>query len=127
MKNIFFLFAFIALVSSCQKKSVDEVYFDETALPAPSGLVADFVINHQNGSVNEKDPVLVTNQSQNAVSYEWNLGNGVTSTEATPSFDYQMHGIYTITLKVKDIHGNIKQTSKNITVLCIFGGIAHDF
>jgi PKD repeat protein len=127
MKNVFFLFAFIALVSSCQKKTVDEVYFDETPLPAPSGLVADFVINHQNGSVNEKDPVLLTNQSQNAVSYEWNLGNGVISTEATPSFDYQMHGIYTITLKVKDIKGNIKQTSKNITVLCIFGGVPHDF
>ena len=74
-------------------------------------------------------PLLVafTDQSTGAATWQWDLGNGVISTEATPSFDYQMHGIYTITLKVKDNKGNIKQTSKNITVLCIFGGIAHDF
>ncbi|HLP96588.1 MAG TPA: PKD domain-containing protein [Saprospiraceae bacterium] len=121
---IFLCFLALGLVISCHKKSVDEVVFDETLQP---GLVADFSIDHQNGSVNEKDAVLLTNKSKNAVSYEWSLGNGVVSTEPTPSFAYQMCGNYTITLKVKDNKGVVQQTSKNITVLCIFGGVGHDF
>ena len=129
MKNIQLLI-FILLLgvgSSCQKKSLDSMVFDETLQPAPLGLVADFSIENQNGTVNEKDPVLISNKCQNAVSYEWNFGNGITSTQATPSLAYQMCGNYTITLKVKDIKGNEQQVSKNVVVLCIFGGIAHDF
>jgi PKD repeat protein len=129
MKNIqlLILLLLLGIGSSCHKKSVDEVVFNETLQPAPSSLVADFVIENQDGTVNEKAPVLLLNKCQNAVSYEWNFGNGITSTQAIPTLAYQMCGNYTITLKVKDIKGFEQQVSKDIVVLCIFGGIAHDF
>lgn len=129
MKNIHLLILLLLLGigSSCHKKSLDEVVFNETLQPAPSSLVADFVIENQDGTVNEKAPVLLLNKCQNAVSYEWNFGNGITSTQAIPTLAYQMCGNYTITLKVKDIKGFEQQVSKDIVVLCIFGGIAHDF
>jgi hypothetical protein len=34
--------------------------------------------------------------------YEWNFGDGVTSTDVNPVHAYQNHGVYTVTLSVKD-------------------------
>ncbi len=39
------------------------------------------------------------------LSYLWNFGNGVTSTEANPSYTYTTRGVYTATLKVTDTAG----------------------
>lgn len=38
------------------------------------------------------------NSNQNIQSYSWNLGNGQTSTEASPQVTYSQQGIYSITL-----------------------------
>jgi len=39
-----------------------------------------------------------TNSSTNAISYEWDFGDGNTSTEESPTHVYDVHNIYTVTL-----------------------------
>lgn len=46
--------------------------------------------------------VTFTNYSQNATSYEWNFGDGQTSTEANPVHAYAAAGNYTIVLTAKN-------------------------
>jgi PKD repeat protein len=94
--------------------------------PTITALKADFTINNSNGEVDENELLLITNLSENAVSYEWDFGNGKTSTEKDPVHTYPIHGPYTVTLKVTDADGNVEITSHEINVLCIFGGGSHD-
>ncbi len=46
--------------------------------------------------------VTFTNFSQNAASYEWNFGDGQTSTEASPVHTYAAAGNYTVVLTAKN-------------------------
>jgi len=46
--------------------------------------------------------VTFTNYSQNATSYEWNFGDGQTSTEASPVHTYTAAGNYTVVLTAKN-------------------------
>jgi gliding motility-associated-like protein len=49
---------------------------------------------------------LFTNQSQNASSYSWNFGDGMTSTANSPAHTYGTSGTYTVTLAITDnVHG----------------------
>ena len=92
-----------------------------------AALTAAFTIDNDFGEVNEQEDLLITNRSSsNVVSYEWDFGNGQTSTEANPSYQYEMHGYYTVKLKVTDDRGNTKEASQNVQVLCIFGGGDHN-
>jgi immune inhibitor A len=128
----------IVFFTACNKQEVELVDVDlpenttQTAQMAKHAennletLRAAFTIDNEHATVNESEDLRLTNKSVNAVSYEWDFGNGDTSTEATPGYQYKMHGHYTITLTVTDNRGNIKQTSQNISVLCIFGGGSHD-
>lgn len=60
--------------------------------PDYNPLIADFSYA-QNGS-----KISITNTSQNALEYQWNFGDGNTSSEQNPLHDYAIDGIYTITL-----------------------------
>jgi gliding motility-associated-like protein len=53
-------------------------------------------------------PLLVnfTNQSTNATSWQWDLGNGVTSTQQNPSTIYTNPGTYTVTLIATNASGS---------------------
>ncbi len=55
--------------------------------------------------------VLCTNTSQNATSYQWNFGDGSTSTQVNPSHTYAAPGVYEITLTAYNHFGNDKMTS----------------
>ncbi|MCC6726958.1 MAG: PKD domain-containing protein [Saprospiraceae bacterium] len=152
MKKILYIaaaFAFTALVA-CEKESNDDlrgtvstgVYNDYNSYnnhegggqcgfvdfdnPTTKAVVADFTIDNQEGKVDEQATLLVSNKSTNAVSYEWDFGNGDKSTEANPTYSYKMHGNYTVTLKAKDQSGKVSTSTKQVTVLCIFGGGPHD-
>lgn len=59
-----------------------------------------------------------TNTSQNATKYEWNFGDGKTSTEKSPTHQYEEKGVYKVTLKVKNTSTSKQDTyTQNITVL----------
>ncbi|MFK8009394.1 MAG: PKD domain-containing protein [Saprospiraceae bacterium] len=83
---------------------------------------ANFKIDNEGNSINEGDDLLLSNYSANAVSYHWDFGNGATSTEAQPTYQYNIHGNRTVTLTVTDASGRTHQTSHEILVLCVFGG-----
>ena len=60
------------------------------------GNTSDFEISYHTAC--KPFTVNFTNKSQNAESYLWDFGNGVTSTETSPSYTYNETGTYTIQL-----------------------------
>lgn len=71
----------ILCLSSCAKPISDFVLTQEDEI-APAGISLE-------------------NASKNAESYEWDFGDGNTSTEVNPKHDYTLSGRYTVTLKAK--------------------------
>ena len=141
------LFVFTALISifvfaACNKQDIEDDFVpvneELVVLPtndhsenqndnyAVSASKAIFTINNENNEVFEKDDLLLTNNSIDAVSYQWNFGNGDTSTEAQPTYKYNIHGYYTVKLTIIDADGNKHHASSDILVHCIFGGGEHD-
>lgn len=76
--------------------------------------VASFVMNPSQGCV----PLNITfnNTSQFASSYQWDFGNGNTSTLANPSNVYTSSGVYTITLTASGNNGATDVFSRQITI-----------
>jgi len=56
------------------------------------------------------------NSTGNPVSWQWNFGNGFTSTQQSPSASYTTAGTFTVTLTVKDAAGNTSTATKTVTV-----------
>ncbi len=143
MKNIFTLFALISLTifTACDNQKMEDD-FVPTNQETPDLLAvdktnsidsyhvsvgkADFTINNEDSIVNEGDDLLLSNYSVNAVSYHWDFGNGDTSTEAQPIYNYEIHGNRIVTLTITDSNGKTHQTSHEVLVLCVFGGIDHN-
>jgi hypothetical protein len=143
MKNIFTLFALISLTifTACDNQKMEDD-FVPTNQETPDLLAvdktnsfdsyhvsvgkADFTINNEDNIVNEGDDLLLSNYSVNVVSYHWDFGNGDTSTEAQPTYNYEIHGNRIVTLTLTDSNGKTHQTSHEILVLCVFGGIDHN-
>lgn len=104
MKNFYLLICIVALtISSCKKND---------PLPAPT---AGFEL----GAAIATQGAIFTplNTSQNATSYLWNLGDGITSTEKAPTFNIPKIGDHKISLTVKNADGAISTTSKNIRIV----------
>lgn len=57
-----------------------------------------------------------TNTSANASSYSWDFGDGMISTEVSPSHTYAAEGTYTVTLTAMDDGGNTDAVSKEVVV-----------
>lgn len=142
--QFFLLLAAISALTSCKKEQVDGQQaspITTTSNNASDGhgcnggfcqnntantLVADFDLVLDNGAVNEKQYLTITNKSANAVSYEWDFGNGIKAVGAVPTHSYKIHGNYSIKLTAIDAQGNRQTVKKDLTVLCIFGGGTHD-
>lgn len=52
-------------------------------------------------------------------SYDWDLGNGSTSTDPNPSTTYPMAGDYTVTLTVTGVCGRVESAMQSLTVLAV--------
>ncbi|SHN15349.1 Por secretion system C-terminal sorting domain-containing protein, partial [Cyclobacterium lianum] len=58
-----------------------------------------------------------SSDAEGAVSYEWDFGTGITSTDANPSYTFSASGSYEVTLTVTDELGETNTASINITVI----------
>ena len=70
-------------------------------------------------AVNGNDPYAIdfTNTSQNAVSYEWDFGDGSgVSTEENPTHAFDAEGTYQVTLSATNIDGFTNSVSKEIII-----------
>ncbi|MDA8886025.1 PKD domain-containing protein [Bacteroidia bacterium] len=76
--------------------NISSVYTREIQVLAQS--VADFTAEY-NGCENE---LIITNKSINGFSFRWDFGDGNSSTDPQPSFDYKIPGDYDITLFVNE-------------------------
>lgn len=56
------------------------------------------------------------NSAGNPVSWQWDLGNGFTSTQQSPSASYTSPGTYKVTLTVKNAAGNTSTATNTVTV-----------
>ncbi|MCC2546459.1 PKD domain-containing protein [Hymenobacter sp. BT175] len=63
--------------------------------PSPAAVA---VFTPSRSVIETNEAVSFANTSQNAARYEWNFGNGQTSTSPTPSATYSTVGTYTVTL-----------------------------
>jgi len=126
MKNILMLFVLLSLAvfTSCDREGLEEQHA-LTHQEDHLGKVS-FTVDNNDKTLLERDDLLLTNNSINAVSYHWDFVNGDSSSEAIPDYEYKIHGYYTVTLTITDVHGNTKEASQEILVLCLFGGGDHD-
>lgn len=60
--------------------------------------------------------VQFTNTSSNAISYQWNFGNGNTSVVANPGNVFTLPGVYNVSLTASSANGLSSTTSAQITV-----------
>ena len=72
--------------------------------------VADFTTNVSEGYA----PLTVqfNDNSENAVSFSWDFGDGATSTDKNPIHTYSTAGIYTVNLTVSNENGSDSKTAK---------------
>jgi len=89
----------------------------ELGYPAAS-TVADFSFSVGNDGYAPAE-VTFTNKSLNATGYQWNFGNGQTSTDENPVVFYETPGLYSVTLTctpVNDVHYNklVKTLAVNV-------------
>jgi PKD repeat protein len=103
----------VALASNgCQTEKTDVVTFAEKPIVGFS--------SPQTACVN--DNVMFTNSSlagQSTLTYAWNLGDGVLSTDANPTNTYTSPGVRTITLVAASAKGCVDSASTTITVSAI--------
>ena len=114
MKQLLLSLLFIGLITGCKKAGSSA-----TNDPEP---VASFKINNtvDPGVVMEGTTIEFDNRSENADSYEWDFGNGVTSAERNPmGVTLRPCGRnHTIRLTVRTRRGRSATTSQTILVRC---------
>jgi PKD repeat protein len=107
MRKTLFLVTLVAGVTACHK---------DATLPLPT---ASFSINGDSSQTyiaGTYDGFTVTNNSLNAQSYLWDLGNGITFTTKEFSYSYPKSGRYKITLTSINADDRRTQVVKTVTI-----------
>jgi PKD repeat protein len=97
-RTIYFSLIFSLILISCEKTPVAQ-FHTNTVKP---------VVGHT---------VLFTNDSQNATQFEWDFGDGYTSTEANPSHVYTGTGLAIVTLKAISKSGLSDQATIDMEIM----------
>lgn len=87
-----------------------------TVLPAPK---AQFSMSVENLDLSQSRKVKFTDQSTNAKSWLWELGDGKTSTLQHPEVEYETFGVKTIKLTVTSEGGCTSTVSKTLVVTAL--------
>lgn len=103
MKKFLFFILIVPLIATSCKKS-------------PDPAIAEFTIE-VNGDAEVGKDVHFINTSKNAVSYEWNFGDGYSSTDENPDYIYNSTGKYTITLTATGADGSKSDATADIDIL----------
>lgn len=120
-----FLFTLLALfLYSCNTPN-------EPDAPPTGGTPSAGVAPTVNFSIKKTSPFTIqfTNQSRNATSYEWDFGDGSTSSTVSPEHTYRSEGTYTVRLIARN--GTLsKELTKRVTIskptLCYVVGYRYD-
>lgn len=112
MKNTirFFYFFLVILQLNCHL---------EKLMSPNSNSDADFTFELADHQGYAPCKVEFQNLSDNAITYEWNFGDAMTSTQPSPSHTYVKPGDYTVTLTITDSEGNQESLSKPVTIKII--------
>ncbi|MDW3177834.1 MAG: protein kinase [Acidimicrobiia bacterium] len=84
--------------------------------PPAAAPVACFTANHT--TVDVGDSVWFSNCSTDATTYEWDFGDGGSSTHTSPSHTFTSHGSYTVRLTANG-EGGSNSTTRTITVQAV--------
>ena len=106
MKKFFYLLLILITFASCSKKD------DPAPAPAPTACFSA----DKEQTADSQHNFLFSNCSSNATSYEWNFGDGNTSTSSSPNHIYNQWGIFTVSLTVSNAEGATSSTTKTITI-----------
>ncbi len=119
MRSILFtLFLLTVIVSGCSKSSNNNVPIKEEAVHQPAlSAKFDVTLTINNDGVKEGDDVTFNNQSLSAVSYLWEFGNGFTSTEKSPTYQFGC-GNANIKLTVTGANGATALFTRDLLVYC---------
>ncbi len=96
---------------------------ETTNTTTKEALIADF--KFENIVVNEGNSLNIENLSKGYTNYIWDFGNQNIYTNTTPDFKFLSHGFYNVTLTVKNNLNEEASITKQIEVLCNFGGGIH--
>jgi len=103
MKKVFYLLVILPLVIiSCRK--------------SPDPPIAEFTME-VTGDPEVGKEVRFINNSSNAVSYEWDFGDGYSSTDSDPVYTYNSTGSFVVTLTAVGEDGDEDQAELKVVVL----------
>ncbi|MEM1325000.1 MAG: PKD domain-containing protein [Bacteroidota bacterium] len=108
-KLAFLLCILAGLFQACEQYELPEA----GSIPDATPPAAEFAV-----AVSEADNFTInfTNNSISATDYEWNFGDGNTSTAKNPSNTYAAVGTYTVTLTASDKLGQTNTTTQEVAV-----------
>jgi beta-glucanase (GH16 family) len=114
----FYILAILLGLFSCSKKSD----------PAPQNLVPSNLVVNANASSDNSGNVSFTATATNAVSYEYDFGNGIFQTVPTGivTYQYPNGGTYTVNVTAKGSGGQTISKSLQVTVATALGLVWSD-
>lgn len=115
MKKLIFAAAIGLVLYSC---NADDELTQDAAPTGTSAAVADFKLAKPNELFMEGTAMDLVNTSKNAQSYQWDFGDGTTSTEAVPHHLFPKCGTYNVKLTVTDANGKPTSVEKPVDVFC---------
>ncbi len=102
----FYWVTLVALGDTCTYTTYRSIFVTENIPPT-----AQFIYNYLGNGI-----VQFFNMSQNATSFQWDFGDGNTSTDMAPTHTYTSNGTYTITLIVSNPCGFSDTFTQTITI-----------
>jgi PKD repeat protein len=86
---------------------------DITILPKP---VASFTVNNSLQCLNNNSFIFTNNSTGNIAGYNWSFGDGINSSQTSPTYTFNNAGNYNVTLKAIGSNGCIDSMAQVVTV-----------